>query len=74
MAKLSEMQRTILSVSTAKKATASDLADQAGSLPGPVVRSVNALIEKGYMAATMLKSGEVKYSRTAEGGKVARSL
>jgi DNA-binding MarR family transcriptional regulator len=50
------------------------LADEFGSKPGPIARAANSLIEKGLLRAKTDKNDVTSYSRTAEGGKVAKTL
>lgn len=73
--RLTEAQSTILRKTTStSKVTAAELAKMLKSYPGPAARSAHSLVEKGLMKASENKDGEVIFSRTGEGGKIARGL
>ena len=73
--RFTEKQKTILQTTSAKtKLTSAELADACGSRPGPVARSAYSLVENGLLRKGEDKEGNVYFTRTAEGGKVARSF
>lgn len=72
--RLSATQKTILTTIDAKsKITAGDLGLQIGSPAGPTARSLYSLEEKG-LVKMVEKNGIPYFSRTADGGKVAKTI
>ena len=73
--RLTEMQKNLLLNLDAKtKLTSADLAEMFDTKPGPVSRSAYSLSEKGLLRYSKSKEGEVLFSRTADGGKVAKTI
>ena len=71
--RLTKTQKEILTGTTAKtKLTAAQLGAQIGIPAGPAGRSVKALVGHGLMREATNKEGNAVYSRTAEGGKIAK--
>lgn len=72
--RLSETQGTILTTIDAKsKISAGDLGLEIGIPAGPCARSLNSLEERG-LVKSVEKNGVYLYSRTAEGGKIAKTI
>jgi predicted HTH transcriptional regulator len=73
--RLTAMQGKILQKTTAtSKITPAELAKMLKTKPGPAARSAHSLVESGLMKAAENKQGEVIFSRTGEGGKIAKTL
>lgn len=68
-------QKTILTNVDAKtKITAFDLGEMLGIPAGPAARSAQSLVNCDLLKAAENKDGDVVYTRTAEGGKIAKTL
>lgn len=75
MTRLTETQKEILNITDAKsRATASDLAYDLDSKPGPISRAAMSLVDKGFLRTSTNKEGATTYTRTAEGGKIAKTF
>ena len=73
--RITETQSAILLNTTAtSKVTPADLAKMLKTRPGPAARSAHSLVDLGYLKAKENRDGETIFSRTAEGGKIAKSL
>jgi len=73
--KITETQKEILTTVDAKTPwTASELAEEFNSKAGPMARAANSLIEKGLLRAKTDRDDITSYTRTAEGGKIAKTL
>jgi DNA-binding MarR family transcriptional regulator len=73
--RITETQSAILkNLSATSKVTPADLAKMLKTRPGPAARSARSLVELGYLKSAENKQGESIFSRTAEGGKIAKSL
>ena len=73
--RLTDTQKAILKNTDAKsKVTAADLSAKLHIPSGPAARSANSLIKQGWLRSKTDKDGNTFYSRTAEGGKVAKKL
>jgi predicted ArsR family transcriptional regulator len=75
MMRLSETQKSLLQSLDAKsKDSAADLALSLDIPAGPAARSAESLVKHGLLKVKTDKEGTKRYSRTAEGGKVAKKL
>lgn len=73
--RFTETQKAILCNTDAKsKVSAYDLGQTLGIPSGPTARSAESLVNKGFLKSKIDKEGTRLYSRTAEGGKVAKKL
>ncbi|MBU1891208.1 MarR family transcriptional regulator [Patescibacteria group bacterium] len=74
--RLTVSQRTVLqSVDAKSKASTQDIADVLGIPAGPAGRCAHSLAAKGLLKAVEnKKTGEVLFSRTSEGSKLAKTL
>lgn len=73
--RITPTQKTILkSIDAKSKITAYDLGQQLGIPSGPAARSAQSLVNNDLLRSATNKDGDTVYSRTAEGGKIAKTL
>jgi DNA-binding PadR family transcriptional regulator len=75
MARITDTQKNILQFTDAQsKISSYDMGGKLGIPSGPTARAMSSMVDKGWLKVATTKEGDKVYSRTAEGGKIAKKL